>query len=334
MLSRSRLKRFLAVCTTPLALIAGTSIAAAAGYPNKPITLVAPYGPGGASDLASRTLASTAPTYLKQPVLVINRTGAGGVTGSTFVYNSKPDGYTLLLARIGSQTVSPAMKANIPYKYNKFTYLGLLEVNPVICATSVDKPYKTLADLKKAIEANPGKLSYSSAGVGTLLQVAAVMVMDQIGIKNPIKAAIHVPFKGGGNAATAAVTGQVDFVCTNSSALVSYIQGGKLRPLLVTTPTRLKDAPSAPTVRELGYPDLEVLVGWSGVAAPPGTPKAVVDKWANVLQQVKKDKSWNRFTTRLGSVPHILSPEETVKFVNKQYKVFSSLVDRLGMKIK
>lgn len=334
MFLRSRLKRFLAVFATPLALTAGTSIAAAAGYPSKPITLIAPYGPGGASDLAARTLASTAPNYLKQPVLVINRTGAGGVTGSTFVYNSKPDGYTLLLARIGSQTVSPAMKSNIPYKYNKFTYLGLLEVNPVICATSVNKPYKTLADLKKAIEAKPGQLSYSSAGVGTLLQVAAVMVMDQIGIKNPIKAAIHVPFKGGGNAATAAVTGQVDFVCTNSSALVGYIQGGKLRPLLVTTPKRLKDAPNAPTVRELGYPDLEVLVGWSGVAAPPGTPKQVVDKWADVLQKVKKDKSWNRFTTRLGSVPHILGPKETVKFVNKQYKVFSSLVDRLGMQIK
>lgn len=334
MLSRSKLKGFLAVCAAPLALIAGTSIAAAAGYPNKPITLIAPYGPGGASDLAARTLASTAPNYLKQPVLVINRTGAGGVTGSTFVYNSKPDGYTLLLARIGSQTVSPAMKSSIPYKYNKFTYLGLLEINPVICATSVKKPYKTLADLKKAIEANPGKLSYSSAGVGTLLQVAAVMVMDEIGIKNPIQAAIHVPFKGGGNAATAAVTGQVDFVCTNSSSLVGYIQGGKLRPLLVTTPKRLKDVPSAPTVRELGYPNLEVLVGWSGVAAPPGTPKAVVDKWANVLQKVKKDKSWNHFTTRLGSVPHILGPKETVKFVTHQYKVFSSLVDRLGMKIK
>lgn len=334
MLPHSRLNGFLAVCAAPLVLIAGASIATAANYPSKPITLIAPYGPGGASDLAARTLASTAPTYLKQPVLVINRTGAGGVTGSTVVYNSKPDGYTLLLARIGSQTVSPAMKSNIPYKYNKFTYLGLLEVNPVICATSTSKPYKTLADLKKAIEVNPGKLSYSSAGVGTLLQVAAVMVMDQIGIKDPIKAAIHVPFKGGGNAATAAVTGQVDFVCTNSSALVGYIQGGKLRPLLVTTPKRLKDAPDAPTVRELGYPDLEVLVGWSGVAAPPGTPKAVVDKWAEVLQKVKKDKSWNGFTHHLGSVPHILSPEETVKFVNKQYKVFSSLVDRLGMKIK
>jgi tripartite-type tricarboxylate transporter receptor subunit TctC len=332
MLRKTSIRRLFGTLAVPLAIAAGTSMAAAE-YPTKPITLVAPYGPGGASDLASRTLASTAPAYLGQPVLVINRTGAGGVTGSTFVYNAKPNGSTLLLARIGSQTVSPAMKSKIPYEYDKFTYLGLLEINPVICATSVEKPYKSLADLKKAIEDNPGQISYSSAGVGTLLQVAAVMILDQVGIKDPIKAAIHVPFKGGGNAATAAATGQVDFVCTNSSALLGHIQGGKLHPLLVTTPERLADVPDAPTVRELGYPTLEVLVGWSGLVGPPGLPKEVVDKWAAVLQKVKADKSWNRFTTRLGSVPQILSPDETVKFVKKQYETFSSLVERLGMRI-
>lgn len=330
---RTATKRLLGALAVPLVLAAGMS-GAAAEYPTKAITLVAPYGPGGASDLASRTLASTAPAYLGEPVLVVNRTGAGGVTGSASVYNAKPDGYTLLLARIGSHTVSPAMKSNIPYEYDKFTYLGLLEVNPVICATSTDKPYKSLEDLKKAIQENPGALSYSSAGVGTLLQVASVMVMDEIGIGNPVEAAIHVPFNSGGSAATAAATGQVDFICTNSSALVSHIQGGKLRPLLVTTPERLDDVPDAPTVRELGYPQLEVLVGWSGVVGPPDLPQEVVDVWAATLQKVKEDKSWNRFTKQLGSVPRILGPEETEKFVTKQYETFSSLVERLGMRIQ
>lgn len=330
---RNAIKKTLGLLAVPLALAAGTS-GALAEYPTKSITLVAPYGPGGASDLASRTLASVAPTYLEQPVLVINRTGAGGVTGSTYVYNAKNDGYTLLLARIGSHTVSPAMKSNIPYEYDKFTYLGLLEVNPVICATSTEKPYKSLDELKKAIQDDPGALSYSSAGVGTLLQVAAVMVMDEIGIDNPNKAAIHVPFKGGGNAATAAATGQVDFVCTNSSALVSHIQGGKLRPLMVTTPERLSDVPDAPTVAELGYPALEVLVGWSGVVGPPDLPQEVVDTWAKTMMKVKEDKSWNRFTTRLGSVPRVLGPKEAKAFVTKQYDTFSNLVERLDMRIK
>jgi putative tricarboxylic transport membrane protein len=327
----SKLKILFGVLLAPLVFVAVTSTAAAQ-YPSKSITLVAPYGPGGASDLASRTLASVIPQYLGQPVLVINRTGAGGVTGSTFVYNSKPDGYTVMLARIGSHTVSPAMKT-IPYEYDKFTYLGLLEVNPVICATATNKPYKTLEDLVAAIKKKPGEISYSSAGVGTLLQVAAVMMMDQAGIKDPVNAAIHVPFKGGGNAATAALTGQVDFVCTNSSALMSGILGGKLRPLMVTTPKRLGEIPDTPTVRELGLPNLEVLVGWSGIAGPPNLPQEVIDKWAAALQKVKVDKSWNRLTTRLGSVPRILTPAETRKFVEKQYEVFSDLVQRLDMRI-
>ena len=325
--------RILAALAVPALALAATG-ATAQEYPSKPITLVAPYGPGGASDLASRTLASVIPQYLGEPVLVVNRTGAGGVTGSNYVYNAKPDGYTVLLARIGSHTVSPAMKSAIPYEHDKFTYLGLLEVNPVICATSVDKPYESLDDLLGAIEENPGSISYSSAGVGTLLQVAAVMMMDVAGVENPTTAAIHVPYKGGGAAATAAITGQVDFVCTNSSALMSGIQGGKLRPLLVTTPERLDDAPSAPTVSELGHPELEVLVGWSGVAGPPDLPQEVVDTWASALQEVKEDKSWNRLTQRLGSVPRILSPEETVDFVNKQYETFRELVERLDMRIE
>ena len=181
-------------------LAAGTALAAE--YPSKPVTLVAPYSAGGASDLASRTLASVAPTYLGQPVLVVNRTGAGGVTGSTFVNKSKPDGYTLLLARIGSQSVSPAMKANIPYKYNDFTMIGILELNPVICATASSKPYQSMKDLIDAVKANPGKLSFSSAGVGSLLHIAVPFVLDTVGVENAKTAMNHVPYKGGGQAAT------------------------------------------------------------------------------------------------------------------------------------
>jgi tripartite-type tricarboxylate transporter receptor subunit TctC len=314
--------------------IALSATAASADYPEKPITLVAPYGPGGASDLASRTLASVIPQYLGQPVLVVNRSGAGGVTGSSHVYNSDPDGYTVMLARIGSHTVSPAMKPGIPYEYDNFTYVGLLEINPVICATSVEKPYESFEDLINAIKEKPGELSYSSAGVGTLLQVASVMVLDEAGVENPVEDAIHVPFNSGGQAATAAATGQVDFVCTNSSALMSNIQGGKLRPLLVTTEERLDDVPDAPTVSELGHPELEVLVGWSGIAGPPDMPEEVVNTWADALQKVKEDDSWNKLVTQLGSVPKVLPPDETLEFVKKQYSVFSDLIERFDMKVE
>ncbi len=308
--------------------------AMATEYPHKPITLVAPYGAGGASDMASRTMAAVLPKYLDQPVMVVNRTGAGGVTGSTYVNKSKPDGYTLLLARIGSQSVSPAMKANIPYKYDDFTMLAVIELNPVICATASSKPYKTMKEFVDAVKANPGKLSFSSAGVGTLLHIAVPLILMAMDVENPKDAMNHIPYKGGGNAATAAVGGHVDLVCTNSSALASHIAGGKLRPLMITTKERQAVAPNAPTARELGFPEIEVLVGWSGIYGPPGMDPKVVATLREALQKVKTDKAWNKFTKALGSVPYILDGPDTRKFVDGQFNAFSSLVNDLGMRIE
>ena len=316
------------------ALAVLSSTAYAADYPSKPITLVAPYSAGGASDMASRTMASVLPSYLNQPVMVVNRTGAGGVTGSTFVNKAKPDGYTLLLARIGSQSVSPAMKANIPYKYDDFTMLAVIELNPVICATASSKPYKTMKDLIDAVKAKPGELSFSSAGVGSMLHVAVPLVLSMMDVKNPKDAMNHIPYKGGGAAATAAVGGHVDLVCTNSSALTSHIAGGKLRPLMITTKERQAVAKDAPTARELGFPQIEVLVGWSGIYGPPGMDPAVTKKIRDALQLVKKDKAWNKFTKALGSVPHILDEAETKKFVDDQFTAFNTLVSDLGMRIE
>jgi len=318
--------------------LAGATLCAtgvlAQDYPTKPITLVAPYGPGGASDLASRTLSSVAPNYIGQPMLVVNKTGAGGAVGSTFVNKAKPDGYTLLLARIGSQAVSPAMKANMPYKYDDFTMIGLLELNPVLCATASSKPYKSLKDFIDAVKAKPGELSFSSSGVGTMLHIAVPFLLDTVGIEDATKAMRHVPYKGGGAAATAAVGGQVDIVCTNAPALESHIAAGRLRPLVVTTEERVKMAPDTPTAKELGYPQLGVLVGWSGLYGPPDMDEATTKKLRDMLQEVKKDKAWNKFTKALGSVPQILDGPETKKFVDEQVQAFSKLVDKLGMKIE
>jgi len=327
-------KKFTRSVVAGAALAVLSSTAFASDYPSKPITLVAPYGAGGASDMASRTMASVLPSYLGQPVLVVNRTGAGGVTGSTFVNKAKPDGYTLLLARIGSQSVSPAMKANIPYKYDDFTMLAVIELNPVICATASSKPYKTMKEFVEAVKAKPGELSFSSAGVGSMLHVAVPLVLKLMGVDKPNEAMNHIPYKGGGAAATAAVGGHVDIVCTNSSALASHIAGGKLRPLMITTKERQAVAKDAPTARELGFPEIEVLVGWSGIYGPPGMDPAVTKKIRDALQMVKKDKAWNKFTKALGSVPYILDGPETKKFVDDQFNAFNTLVEELGMKIQ
>ena len=308
----------------------GISVALA-DYPTKPVTLVSPYGPGGAADLAARTVSGTAPSYLGNGILVVNRTGAAGVTGSTSVAKGRKDGYTLLLARVGSQAAVPAINRKIPYTWDEFTFLGLLELNPFVLVVNADSPYQTLDDLKKALQSGE-KLSYSSAGVGTLLHVAMVMTLDEFGL--PQDSMKHVPYKGGGKAAAALVGGHVDAMFQNLSGVIGNIQAGKLRALAVTTPQRVASIKDVPTVSEAGYPGLETVVGWSGIWGPPGLPDEVTDKWVGVMGKLKEDKAWLKLTRGLGSVPYIQSPEDTRMFVQKQYEAFRELTERLGMTIK
>lgn len=327
------MKRMIRLALGMLATVTALSISgvAAGEYPTKPVTLVSPYGPGGAADLAARTLSATAPSYLGESILVVNRTGAAGVSGSTTVVKGTNDGYTLLLARVGSQAAVPAMNRTIPYQWDEYTFLGLLELNPFVLAVSADSPYQSLDDIKEAIEGG-ADLSYSSTGVGTLLHVAMVMVLDQFGMG--ADAMKHVPYKGGGKAAAAVVGGHVDMLFQNLSGVIGNIQAGNLRALAVTTPERIASIKDVPTAAEAGYPGLESVIGWSGVWGPPNLPEEVTTKWGDVLQNISQDKAWLKLTRGLGSVPHVLPPDETKDFVENQYTAFKVLTEKLGMTIQ
>jgi len=325
-----KIKNLFGAVLSGLALFGLTEIALAE-YPTKPVTLVAPYGPGGAADLAARTVSATAPSYLGNGVLVVNRTGAAGVTGSTTVAKGKADGYTLLLSRVGSQAAVPAINRTIPYKWDEYTFLGLLELNPFVLAVRAESPYQSLDDVKKAIEGG-ADLSYSSAGVGTLLHVAMVMTLDQFGMG--ADAMKHVPYKGGGKAAAAAAGGHVDMIFQNLSGVIGNIQAGKMRALAVTTKERVLTIKDVPTVAEAGYPDLQNIIGWSGIWGPPGLPDDIQAKWVEVLASLNEDKAWNKLTKGLGSVPAILGQAETKAFVEEQYEAFKTLTEKLGMTIQ
>jgi len=204
-------------------------------------------------------------------------------------------------------------------------------LNPFVLVVNADSPYQTLDDLRAALEAG-ADLSYSSAGVGTLLHVAMVMTLDEFGLAQ--EAMKHVPYKGGGKAAAALVGGHVDAMFQNLSGVIGNIQAGKLRALAVTTTARVLAINDVPTVAEAGYPNLETVVGWSGVWGPPGLPGDVVEKWVMVLEQLKTDAAWNKLTRGLGSVPAIRRPAETRAFVEAQYETFKELTERLGMTIR
>jgi len=308
------------------------SVAAfAADYPERPITLVVPYGPGGAADLSARMIAGAAPTHLGQPILAVNKTGAAGVVGSNFVVNSEPDGYTLLSARVGSQMGVPAMNKTIPYEWDDFTMLGLIEINPFVLTVSSDSGIKSFADFEAKIKAGED-MSYSSAGVGTLLHIATAVMANAMGAD--FDTLTHIPYKGGGKARAAVVAGQVDFSWQNLSAVIGAIEAKQLVALAVTMPERVKSVPDVPTVSEVGYPDLEMIIGWSAIYGPENLPDAVVAKWVDTLQKLKADKAWNRMTKSLGNIVDIRSPADTRALVEGQYKIFDETLKKLGLRIE
>lgn len=303
----------------------------AADYPDRPITIVIPYGPGGAADLSARMIAGSAPNYLGQPILAINKTGAAGVVGSSFVKNSAPDGYTLLSARVGSQMGVPAMNKTIPYKWDDFTFLGLIEVNPFVLVVNPNSGMKSFTDFEAKIKAGE-ELSYSSAGVGTLLHTAVAVMAN--GMNSDFEKLTHVPYKGGGKARAAVVGEQVDFSWQNLSAVAGALESGQLIALAVATPDRQPIIPDVPTAKEVGYPALEKIIGWSAIYGPPGLPENVVAKWVETLEALKKDKAWNRMTKSLGNIVDIRSPEDTKAYVASQYKDFDEALKKLGLRIE
>lgn len=306
---------------------------AVAEYPERPVTMVIPYGAGGATDISARTIAEPLGKAVPKPLLMVNRTGAGGATGSVSVKNAANDGYTMLFARVGSHTVNPAMKATLPYKIDEFTFVGVYEINPVVCAVSMESDIKSMADLVAKIKGNPGKVRYSSSGVGSLLHIAAVMAVDAMGVEKATENVVHIPLKGGGAAATAVLSGTADYICTNSSALASFVANKQLRPLMVTTsePIAGFDAPSA---AKLGHPELEQLVGWTGIAGPAGLSEEIAAKWRGYLASAVADQKFLDAMNKRGSLIRLMDPAESQKFIMGQYNTFSALVDKLGMKIQ
>lgn len=317
-------------------VLAGMMMSAApamAEYPERPIQLVIPYGAGGATDLSARALTTALTPKINEPIVLVNRTGAGGATGSVSVANAEGDGYTMLAARVGSHTVSPAMKATLPYTLEDFRFVGVYEINPVACAVAADSDIKSMEDLVRKTKEEPGTVSFSSSGVGTLLHIAAVMVLDSFGIENPLEQATHLPMSGGGEAATAVLQGTATFVCTNSSALAGFVANGQLRPIMVTTsePVTGFDAPSAAS---LGHEELEELVGWTGIAGPDDLTDEAAEAWGKWLAEAVKDEGFLKFMDQAGSQVRLMSPEESLAFVNKQYETFRRLVDQLDMRVE
>lgn len=323
-----KLKTILALGAMALGLATAPAMAE---YPDRPINMIIPYGAGGATDISARTIAEPLGEAVGKPLIMSNVTGAGGATGSVAVQNAAPDGYSMLFARVGSHSVNPAMKETLPYTLDDFRFVTVYEINPVACAVTPSSGINSMDDLIAKVEA--GGTSYSSSGVGSLLHLAAVMVLSEFGVDDPLNKATHIPQKGGGAAATAVLNGTATFLCTNSSALASFVANGQLKPILVTTAEPVPGF-DAPTAADVGKPELHKLVGWTGIAGPAGLPDDVAAKWGEWMAKATADQDFLDKMTSRGSVIRLMNPAEANEFIVDQYNTFRALVDRLGMRIK
>jgi tripartite-type tricarboxylate transporter receptor subunit TctC len=303
---------------------------AAQEYPAKPILFVIPFASGGDSDLSGRNVAHHATKHLNnRPIVSLNKVGASGAIGSMYVKTATPDGYTLLVGRIATHAVLPAIESKLGYKWNDFSMISLIELNPFICVVKPDSAYRTATDLMAAVRKSPGKLNYATAGVGTSQNMAVQYLMSLAGLTKDHAVGIH--YKGGGEVTTAVMGSQVDFACNNAPTVIPQVQGGRLRPLLVT-PTRLKELPDAPSAKEAGFPDMEKIVGWTALMGPPGLPKPIVNKWADIFTRLAQDPDWQAGNARIGGIAAIRSPVETEKYVKEQFDLYDKLVTALGIR--
>ncbi|OXY81679.1 Bug family tripartite tricarboxylate transporter substrate binding protein [Oceanimonas doudoroffii] len=319
---------------TSLLLGAGIALAgpAYAEYPSRPISLVIPYGTGGVTDISARALAQAMADEVSKPLVLVNRTGAGGAAGSAFVAHSRGDGYTMVAARVGSHTVNPAMKQTLPYQLDDFKMVGVYEINPVVCITSKESGIESIHQLVDKVHAEPGSVSYSSSGVGSLQHLAGAMVMNAFGVDKPLESTVHLPMRGGGEAATAVLNGTATFLCESSAAVAGFIRNGQVNPLLVTTKERLPGI-DAPTAAELEHPELETLLGWTGIAGPKSLEPEVAAAWVKWMHTATHNPTFVESMEKLGSIVVNMGPEESETFINGQYLAFRELVVKLNMQI-
>ena len=262
----------------------GGSPARAAGFPEKPVTLVVPFPPGGATDTMARIIAKGMGQRLAQPVIVDNKAGAGTTIGAGAVAQAAPDGHTLLISSNTTFTVNPALKAKLPYDAQKsFESIGLIGTSPLVLLANPSLPANNVKELVALAKAQPGKLAYASFGNGTTAHLAGEMFKLVAGVD-----ILHVPYKGSSPAMTDLIGGQVLLSFDTNVAALPMLRAGHVKALAVTSARRSPSLPQVPTIAEAGYPGFEMLP-WITIVAPRGLPPAVQKMLGKALADTLAD---------------------------------------------
>jgi tripartite-type tricarboxylate transporter receptor subunit TctC len=303
------LKRRSLVALAAAAALGASGLAQAqSGFPNKPIKLVVAFAPGGGSDLIARLLASKLGDRIGQPVVVENRPGAGGQLGAEYALRQPADGYTLMLAA-ASYTVNPSVYKMRFDAINDMTPIAQLARGPFVIAVNPKLPAKDLKELVALAKKEPGKLSYASAGTGSITHIVTEYFLDTTGAQIS-----HIPYKGTSPALTDTISGQTQVIFGTVGSTLPFVKSGKLRAIAVTTPTRLPALPDVPTVAESGYPSYQV-TNWHGIIAPKGLPRDIQLQLNKAINDCMHDPKMEATLAEDGLVPANGTPDDFGKLM-------------------
>ncbi|WP_454690740.1 tripartite tricarboxylate transporter substrate binding protein [Achromobacter aloeverae] len=315
----------LALCLAATA----TALPASAGsaYPDKPVTLLIPYPPGGSADMLARPLSALLQKHWGQPLVLEYKAGAGGTIATSQLARSKPDGYTLIMV-LAAHAINPSLYAKLPYDTRKdFAPVSLTATLPMLVSAPLSTPANNMTELVAYAKKHPGELTFASAGPGNTSHLAGEMFKAATGINM-----LHVPYKGSGPAVVALLGGEVSLMFDSFSTSYPQVQSGKLKALAVTGAKRSPLLPNVPTVAESGVPGF-VVNGWYGILAPAGTPSDVVNKISRDVAEALKDPTLSKQLASYGYEPVGSTPEEFGKYIDEEIDRWGAAVKAAGVKL-
>lgn len=307
------------------AMIGWVAPASAADYPDRPVTIIVPFSPGGILDIAARTVGDELTKRWGQQVVVVNQPGSSGYIGTQAASRSDPDGYTLVVAETGVTVVNEMISDDVPYTMAEdFIPIGSLSNAPIVVAASTESPYKSIADVVAA--AKEDTLVYASPATGTLNH----LTMEWLGLEAGLKLR-HVGYRGGSPAAIAVASNEVPVGVLALSSIRPYVEQGKARLLAVTESERIEAEPDLETLKESGYPDIAT-TQWTGLFAPAGTPDEIVDKISADVQDVLALPEVRERLAAGGAVPMSQSREDFTAMIEGLRETLGHVVETVGIK--
>lgn len=316
---------FILLVVFGLTSVVGSQAQTQTDYPRRQVELVVPFPPGGPNDTAARIIQPQLSTNLGVPVVIVTKPGGGGALGADYTAKAKPDGYILFYTTNTTLTILSAMQTDVSHRLADFITVGSTMADFGSITTRASDPWKTLEQIVDYAKKNPGKLSYGSAGVGTLSSFAMEIFKMSYGLD-----IAHVPFQGTGPVKNAILGGHVQLASSGFSSLGPLIKSGDLTALVSTSPKRLPEFPNVPTMAEKGFPEATLNL-WMLLAAPAKTPPAVIDRLSRALEKTMKDPAVVTAVEKAGMSVDYQGPEETRKMTEKEHEVVAKVAQKLGL---